>query len=323
MRLANGRRLSAGLMGTFRIPAACWCLRVAWRPKLNAITGGFSKHPAGHEADGAPSDAAAIPAADARPGKVNDTDPVMPGPTAASNTPAPPLPIEVPVEALPEGAPKHSATDSFFPDAQPAAPAATTPERDVPAAAPAHADFHTQFVAVQIAHIQAAAVHHAQATDSADLLSDSSVLRHAAALLDGTLEHHLSLVAFDTASETESVGVPSPPAFAAAAAVEAVGVNVAAAIDGAYSVLDASLALLALGEDSGRASETVAEAQRSALRNSAFTPDGQYVEIDAMAKDGDGAGLLGQLQSLGLQQGSAFGNMAGGLLPIAAVAELT
>src|SRR5581483_227426 len=52
-------------------------------------------------------------------------------------------------------------------------------------------------------------------------------------------------------------------------------------------------------------------------------PDGQYVEIDAMAKDGDGAGLLGQLQSLGLQQGSAFGNMAGGLLPIAAVAELT
>jgi Ca2+-binding RTX toxin-like protein len=52
------------------------------------------------------------------------------------------------------------------------------------------------------------------------------------------------------------------------------------------------------------------------------TADGKFVLIDATASDADGAALLGQLESIGLQHGSAFGAVAGGLLPVAAVAEL-
>jgi hypothetical protein len=50
---------------------------------------------------------------------------------------------------------------------------------------------------------------------------------------------------------------------------------------------------------------------------------GKYVTIDATAKDGDGAGLLQQLEALGLQSGASFGAMASGFLAVDQIAALT
>jgi hypothetical protein len=49
---------------------------------------------------------------------------------------------------------------------------------------------------------------------------------------------------------------------------------------------------------------------------------GQYVTIDATAKDGNGGTLLAELQLLGLKHGAAFGGMASGELPIAKLGAL-
>lgn len=49
----------------------------------------------------------------------------------------------------------------------------------------------------------------------------------------------------------------------------------------------------------------------------------QYVMIDAIAKDGNGAKLLHQLDAIGLQHGGSFGVDASGFLPIASLAALT
>src|SRR5262249_16326239 len=48
----------------------------------------------------------------------------------------------------------------------------------------------------------------------------------------------------------------------------------------------------------------------------------QYVTIDAVAKDGDGAALLAQLQQLGLQHGASFGTIAGGSIDISKIPDL-
>lgn len=48
-----------------------------------------------------------------------------------------------------------------------------------------------------------------------------------------------------------------------------------------------------------------------------------YVVIDATASDGNGADLLAHLNSLGLQQGSSYGSLASGLLPIDAIGQLS
>ena len=47
-----------------------------------------------------------------------------------------------------------------------------------------------------------------------------------------------------------------------------------------------------------------------------------YVTLDVTAKDGDGAALLHQLQSVGLVGGSSYGAMASGLLDVSALAQL-
>src|SRR5690349_8780356 len=50
--------------------------------------------------------------------------------------------------------------------------------------------------------------------------------------------------------------------------------------------------------------------------------DGHYVVIDVTAKDHDGKALLDQLVGIGLLNGSYFGSMASGLLPVSAIGEL-
>ncbi|MBV9702286.1 MAG: S8 family serine peptidase, partial [Methylobacteriaceae bacterium] len=47
------------------------------------------------------------------------------------------------------------------------------------------------------------------------------------------------------------------------------------------------------------------------------------ITIDATAQDGDGAALLARLQALGLEQGSSFGAVASGLLPVGDLKALT
>ena len=83
---------------------------------------------------------------------------------------------------------------------------------------------------------------------------------------------------------------------------------------GPLSALDTRLASLALQPmSSGLGSLSGARA--------AAAPE-RYLTIDVVAKDGNGAALLAQLQSLGLQQGASFGAMAGGLIPVSALAQL-
>ena len=109
-------------------------------------------------------------------------------------------------------------------------------------------------------------------------------------------------------------------------ATDATAANLVAAMGGRYAMLDTGLAGLALRSEQAMASRSALPADRSSLaggiRSGAVTADGKYVVIDATARDGDGAALLAQLQKLGLQQGSSFAGMAGGLLPIARVNEL-
>jgi hypothetical protein len=79
-----------------------------------------------------------------------------------------------------------------------------------------------------------------------------------------------------------------------------------AAKSGPLSVLDAGL--LALYQNAsapaapsmGSASLSVAQAPN------AISADGKYVTIDAIAADGNGAALLGQLQAIGLQDGASL-----------------
>ena len=52
-------------------------------------------------------------------------------------------------------------------------------------------------------------------------------------------------------------------------------------------------------------------------------PAGPNVTIDAIAKDGDGAALLSELQSIGLTSGASFHGDASGQLPIASIGLLT
>ena len=60
----------------------------------------------------------------------------------------------------------------------------------------------------------------------------------------------------------------------------------------------------------------------SAVLGGAAPGEGGFVTIDATAKDGDGAGLLKELETLGLTVGSSFGAMASGVLPVAEIAAL-
>src|SRR5579872_1620901 len=51
--------------------------------------------------------------------------------------------------------------------------------------------------------------------------------------------------------------------------------------------------------------------------------DGKYVTIDAVANDGDGARLLGELRRLGLTHGAFYGGMASGEIPIAKLGTMS
>lgn len=56
--------------------------------------------------------------------------------------------------------------------------------------------------------------------------------------------------------------------------------------------------------------------------DSAISADGQWVLVDATAVDRNGAALLASLQALGLKNGSSFGAVASGWLPVSSVVGL-
>ncbi|HVO01974.1 MAG TPA: S8 family serine peptidase, partial [Candidatus Cybelea sp.] len=101
---------------------------------------------------------------------------------------------------------------------------------------------------------------------------------------------HLDGMASDGAADF--FGTPDAGLEAAFAAIK----------NGQFSVLDTGLATAALG--------------------SAAPGEDGFVTIDATAKDGDGAALLTELETLGLTAGSSFGAMASGFLPVAEIAAL-
>jgi Ca2+-binding RTX toxin-like protein len=87
---------------------------------------------------------------------------------------------------------------------------------------------------------------------------------------------------------------------------------------GSLSHFDTQLAALCL-QNSPYASQTAAftSSVQQSPEAICLGSDGKaYVTIDAIAKDGDGAHLLADLQAIGLQQGASFGSVASGLIAI-------
>jgi len=95
---------------------------------------------------------------------------------------------------------------------------------------------------------------------------------------------------------------------------------------GAFSHFDTQLAALALDQEASQYgagyNKLADQFDNAVLRGS----DGkQYVTIDVIAKDGDGAHLLSQLNAAGLQHGTSFGSIASGVIAVdrlTAVAKL-
>lgn len=103
-----------------------------------------------------------------------------------------------------------------------------------------------------------------------------------------------------------------------------------ALLKGDLAKLDTRLAAL-LQQDAAMLARRSATAELdnplSSVRNFANAmvtgTDGRlYVVVDATAQDGDGAGLLASLNALGLVQGSSYGRVASGLLPVEAIGGL-
>ncbi len=126
------------------------------------------------------------------------------------------------------------------------------------------------------------------------------------------------------ASASTAAAAPAPQQAALPAAADEASV-VAAALQslkgGELRVFDTRLAALYLSQSSiaTQMADFSAMAQASAIRTVAGR---DYVLIDASADNGDGAALLAELVKIGLQGGSAFGNMASGFLPVDQIAAL-
>jgi hypothetical protein len=123
-----------------------------------------------------------------------------------------------------------------------------------------------------------------------------------------------SIFASASSRTTEEAAVLSAAAFATATA---------AIKGGPLSVFDTQLAALyyqasPLAAQMGAFTASVGHSD-SALNTIGGT---QYVTIDAVAKDGDGAALLAQLQAIGLIGGASFGKLAGGAIDVSKIADL-
>ncbi|MGC1464341.1 MAG: FG-GAP-like repeat-containing protein, partial [Pseudolabrys sp.] len=91
--------------------------------------------------------------------------------------------------------------------------------------------------------------------------------------------------------------------------------------DGILSILDTQLSSLYAGQSADVAAMSILTSGVETLPGS-IHGSGQFVTIDATAKDGNGATLLTGLAAIGLQQGGSFGNMASGILPVEQIGAL-
>ena len=95
----------------------------------------------------------------------------------------------------------------------------------------------------------------------------------------------------------------------------------AMANDGSLSHLDSQLVDLYLGNSPHTQAVQSPDAPLTML-HSAVTSDGKFVVVDVTAKDHDGAALLQQLTAIGLTEGSSFGSVVSGLLPVDQIGAL-
>lgn len=133
----------------------------------------------------------------------------------------------------------------------------------------------------------------------------------------GYTQHNAPVVTA-AASGVETTGMDGPVALSFE---DAFSVATTALKTGPLSVLDAQLASLFYSSSSQAAAMSAFTSGVDHLDN-AITADGKYVLIDTVAKNGNGAGLLAELQALGLKAGSAYGAVASGYLPVDQVGAL-
>src|SRR5581483_5442267 len=88
---------------------------------------------------------------------------------------------------------------------------------------------------------------------------------------------------------------------------------------GGLSMLDTSLTMAYLGAHAG-VTGVMAQSSGDLM---ATASGGKYVTIDATSKDGDGAALLRELESIGLTTGSSFQGIASGFLAVSQISALT
>ena len=124
------------------------------------------------------------------------------------------------------------------------------------------------------------------------------------------------------AGAVHTLPVAAPGNGAAALSLdEASAVATSAIKGGALVGFDMQLAAL-FYQQSGQSVQMSAFTQSVEQFEAAFSQDGQYVLIDATAADRNGANLLASLQALGLKNGSSFGAVASGWLPVQSVVQL-
>jgi Subtilase family len=124
------------------------------------------------------------------------------------------------------------------------------------------------------------------------------------------------------ASASTAAVFTAPQLAALPAAADAVGTAAPRSLKGVeLQVFDTRLAALYFSQSpiAMQTAELTTRAESSAIRTVAGR---DYVLIDASADNGDGAALLAELVKIGLQGGSAFGNLASGFLPVDQVAAL-
>ncbi len=123
-----------------------------------------------------------------------------------------------------------------------------------------------------------------------------------------------SSVAPETPITTAATSSVAPAASITAAIETPTAGDIAPVNGGRLPTLDAGLQMLA--HAASGATTPLFPTVGICHAPNAISPDGQYVTIDAVAADGDGAALLLQLQAIGLQNGGSFKSMASGLLPV-------
>jgi Ca2+-binding RTX toxin-like protein len=266
--------------------------------------------------------------------------PVLPPPTGGTPPILPPDLLMAEAEPGPVGAPPRPDTQPVSAEA-PATEAPSGPsDRAALAADLTPADPHSHMTVPQAEKASSGALYHAWTEPVAQV--EPHPTHHAAPddllvpwqqdelLLSGhpawpRMDPGFSSTASDYGLPSSAGGdMAAPAGLAVGADTFTIGTDIFAAAfaamkTGGMSMLDNSLTLAYLGAKAGISGL----AAQSFGDQMASLTDGQFVTIDATSKDGDGAALLHQLESIGLQAGSSFAGIASGFLAVSQIGALT